>query len=173
VADGRKRRSAVADNDWHITAKGSQKRTIAGRGAGFGNEHTEAPSSENSETRGLETREVPSVRHNDHRSSAAVSARPGGIGQTPGPVTAGTGAWSYLPHRPRIGAASHRLQVGGPGRIVGQRTAARIDRRHWLVKGGPPSLLGCRVPGWNREAHHIGEGAGIVVSYLPDEVGHL
>ena len=45
VADGRKRRGAVAYNDWHITAKRSQKRAIAGRWAGFGNEHTEARSS--------------------------------------------------------------------------------------------------------------------------------
>ena len=45
VADGRKRGGAVTYDDWHITPKRSQKRAIAGRWAGFGNEHTEASSS--------------------------------------------------------------------------------------------------------------------------------
>ena len=134
MADGRKRRSAVADNDLHITAKRSQKRTIAGRGAGFGNEHTKAPSSENSETRGLETREVPSVRHNDHRSPAAVSARPSGMGQTPGPVTAGTGVGSYLPHRPRIGAAS-RFQLKAPfAKEYAELQITEVDRPRRIVE---------------------------------------
>ena len=112
------------------------------------------------------------VGHDDDRAAAALDGRPRGLGQQHRPVGVRVGGRDGeqgcrgRTARAHVGEERGARGVRQPGvrhPIWQWRSVSRVRRR------GRQGLLGGGVPGWDGEAQHVTERAGVAVG---DDAGH-
>jgi len=167
VAHGRVRRTARAEDDLHLAARDAQEVAVPRRRLVGGGEGDVDARPEGLGEHAVPALDVPHVR-DAHDGPAARSdggrdgLGDGALGLVPG---------QHVEDGPRRLPRAQRLDERGTVDVGVPRGVA--DRRRLGRRVARGASLGARVPRWDREAQHVGDGAGVAVGERAGERRHL